>query len=81
MPNAYAQDLSDAKRHKVVLPMLAELAQDSVLGPKGQLVTVLLMRWARLDATNGLWFDSDLTSSTTSACVFRTSGNLLNGKM
>ena len=81
IPNAYAQDLSDAKRHKVVLPMLAELASDSVFGYKGELVVVLIMRWARFDKTNGVWFDPDLTANTTTACVFRTQGNLLNGKI
>lgn len=78
IPNAYAQDLSDPKRHKVILPMLAELTSSSALGGKGQLVLVLLIRWAIFDETNGVWFDPALTANTTTACVFRTRGNLFN---
>lgn len=76
--NAYAQDLSDPKRHKSILPMLAELTSSSMLGGKGQLVLVLLIRWAIFDETNGVWFDPALTANTTTACVFRTRGNLFN---
>ena len=78
VPNAYGQDLSDPKRHKVVLPVLAELTTDSALGSTGQLVVVLLIRWAIFDETNGVWFDPVLAANTTTACVFRTRGNLLD---
>jgi len=81
VPNAYAQDLSTPKRHKVILPMLAELTVDSNLGSRGQLVVVLLVRWATFDETNGVWFDPALTANTTTACVFRTHGNLLNRRI
>jgi len=78
IPNAYAQNLSDPTRHKVIQPMLAELATTSSYGHKGQLVLVLIIRWAVFDATNGVFFDSDLTKSSTTASVFRIKGNLLN---
>ena len=81
VPNAYAQELSASKRHKVVLPMLVECGADLAtagLGCKGQLAVVLLIRWASFDAVNGFWFDSDQSANTTTACVFRTRGNLLN---
>ena len=79
LPNAYAQDLSDPKNHKNFLPFLAELGQDGPagLGFKGQLVLVMLTRWGGNDATNGVFFGSE---STTSASVFRLRNNLLNRK-
>ena len=79
LPNAYAQDLSDPKNHKNFLPFLAELGQDGPagLGFKGQLVLVMLTRWGENDATNGVFFGSE---STTSASVFRLRNNLLNRK-
>lgn len=78
IPNAFAQDLSDPKKHKVVLPMLCELTNDSSFGFKGQLLLVLLVRWALFDETNGVFFNMDLTQNTTVASVFRVKGNLLN---
>jgi hypothetical protein len=81
VPNAYGKGLSDSKRHKVVYPVLVELAADSFLGGKGQLVVVLIIRWAVFDEVNGVWFDPALTANTTTACVFRTRGNLLDRSM
>jgi len=78
IPNAYAQDLSDPDKHKDVFPILAELAEDTPLGHRGQLVLVLLIRWAIFDDTNGVFFDADLNNNTTTAAVFRIKGNLLN---
>jgi hypothetical protein len=78
IPNAYAQPISDSKRHRNFLPMIAELPADSPLGYKGQLVLVLLIREARFDKVNGVWFDPDPNSSTTVASIFRIKGNLLN---
>ena len=77
LPNTFAANLSDPMRHKVIYPFLAELTTTSSLGIKGQLVLVVLSRWALLDSTNGVYFDTDLTQSTTSASVFRLKGNLL----
>jgi len=78
IPNAYAQDLSNPDRHKDILPVLAELAADTPLGYKGQLVLILLIRYALFDETNGVFFDADLNNNTTTASVFRLKGNLLN---
>jgi hypothetical protein len=78
VPNAYAQDLSNPDRHKDVFPMLAELADDSPLGHRGQLVLVLLIRYAIFDSTNGVYFDAVLANNSTTASVFRIKGNLLN---
>jgi hypothetical protein len=78
IPNAYAQDLSSANRHKDILPMLCELAADSPLGFQGQLVLVLFIRYALFDANNSINFDADQTVNTTVASVFRLRGNMLN---
>jgi hypothetical protein len=78
IPNAYAQELSNAKRHKNFLPMLCELAVDGPLGFKGQLVLVLLLRYGLFDAADSVNFNADLTQNTTVASVFRLKGNLLN---
>lgn len=78
LPNAYAQDLSDPKTHKIVLPVLAELAAPSAYGQKGQLVMLLLIRWAIFDETNGIYYDSNATVNTTVASIFRIKGHLLN---
>ena len=78
IPNTYAQPLTDAKRHRNFLSMLAELPQDSSLGFKGQLVLLLLIREAQFDKNNSIVFDPDPTLNTTTASVFRIRGNLLN---
>jgi hypothetical protein len=77
-PNAYGQNLSDAKRHRNFVPMLAELSVDGPLGFKGQLVLVLLIREAIFDANNAVFFNPALTANTTVASVYRLKSNLLN---
>jgi len=82
-PNAYSQPLTDAKRHRNFLAFLAELPDDAAggsvfFGRKGQLVMVLLVRAAIFDKTNGVFFNPDPNSNTTTACVFHIKGNLLN---
>ena len=78
IPNAYSQGLANAVRHKNLLPVLCELAADSTLGFRGQLVLILLVRYALFDEINGVFFNSDQTVNTTVASVFRIKGNLLN---
>jgi hypothetical protein len=77
LPNAFAEDLSAPDRHKNIYPILAELAADSPLGPKGQLVIVMFVRYAAFDDDNAVFFKTDL-SHTTSVSVFRVKGLLLN---
>ena len=83
--NAYAQDLSDLKRHKVMMPMLVEMPASSLAGKGakgGQLVLVLLSRWAWFDANNGVYFDNqNPATSTTTASVYRLRGGMFNGRM
>jgi hypothetical protein len=81
LPNAYAQNLSDPKKHKVFVPVLAELSSDSGIGKSRQLVLLLLTRWASFDAVNGVFFDSTAATNTTTASVYRLRGNLLNGRI
>lgn len=78
IPNAFAQDLSDPTRHKVVLPFLVELPDTATIGMRGQLALMLLIRYAEFDERNNVIFNPDLTQSTTSASVFRIKGNLLS---
>ncbi len=80
IPNAYAQPLSDPKKHKVIQPLLAELSADTSFGPKGELVLVLVSRWATFDDQNGVGFLANLADNTTSASVYRLKGNLLNNR-
>jgi fermentation-respiration switch protein FrsA (DUF1100 family) len=77
LPNAYAQNLSDPTRHRVILPVLAELTSDGALGRRGQLLLVLLQRYAEFDEQNSVVFNSNLTLNTTTASVFRIKGHLL----
>lgn len=83
MPNAFAQPLSDARVHKVILPTLMEAAADTSFGRKGTLFLVLLTRWATEDGHNSVVFtDSVLTSgNTTTASIYRLNGNLLNKRV
>lgn len=78
-PNAFGQNLSDERIHKVVLPMVMEASADSTLGRKGSLFLVLLVRWAEFDAENSVKFLA--ANNTTVASVFRLSGNLLNRRV
>jgi hypothetical protein len=78
IPSAFGQPLSDSKRHKNILPMIAELAADGPVGPKGTLLIVLLSRWADFDADNKVGFDPNLGMNFTSASVYRVKGNPLN---
>ena len=78
IPNAYAQDLSDTRRHKNFMAFLATLATNSPLGFTGELVLVLLTRWADNDEVNGVFFDSNNPSNnTTAASIFRLRNNML----
>jgi len=73
-PNAFGQNLSDERIHKVILPMVMEAAVDSTIGRKGSLFLCLLVRWAEFDAENSVKFLA--ASNTTAASVFRL--NMLN---
>ncbi len=78
IPNAYGAPLSDPSKHKVLLPAVMELAADGLLGKKGQLVLVVLLRWAVFDTGGNVTISADLTVNTTVASVYRIKGNLIN---
>jgi hypothetical protein len=81
-PNAYAQNFSEPKRHKVVLPVLCETStQTSAWATSNQLVLMLLSRWAHFDEINGVWFDENTTTNTTCASFYRLRGGLLSGRV
>lgn len=79
-PSSIGGPLTDPVPHRVVQPMVAELAEDSILGPKGMLVLLTIQRWAPEDKDNKVGFDSSLVTNTTSASVYRLQGNILNGR-
>lgn len=79
-PFAIAEVLSDPKKHKNVLPLLCELTADSSVGQKGQLVLVVLSRWAAFDDSNSILFDPNTSDNTTTASVYRLKGNLLTNR-
>ena len=77
--NAAGVTLSDPKKHKTVLPVLAELAADSPLGASGQLVLVLFSRIAKpLDEMNAIGFSTNLADNATCASIYRLKGYPLN---
>jgi hypothetical protein len=79
-PFAVAEVLSDPKKHKNVLPLLCELTADGPVGQKGQLVLVVLSRWAVFDDSNSILFDPTAADNTTTASVYRLKGNLLSNR-
>jgi len=75
-----AQTLSDPKKHKNIIPMICELTSDTPYGFKGQLVLVVLSRWAIFDDSNSVGFVGNLVQNTTTASVYRLKGNLLSNR-
>lgn len=74
-PTAMAQPLSGVATHKVWLPFLAVATTDSLLYRAGEVLLVVLTRYATVDADNTVVF-SDVTN-TACAAVYRTTGLLL----
>lgn len=74
-PAAMAQPLSNVTRHKVWVPILARSLQDCVLFRKGEMLLLVMVRWARLDANNGVEFVD--TDSSTGVAIYRTRNLLL----
>lgn len=79
-PFALAEVLSDPKKHKNVLPILCELTVDGPVGKKGQLVLVVLSRWAVFDDSNSILFDQNAVNNTSTASIYRLKGNLLSNR-
>jgi hypothetical protein len=77
-PTAFAQNLSNPARHKVFMPFLARATVDTVLYRKGEVLLVVLSRFAELDDENTIRFLD--TDNRTAAAIYRTRGLLLVAK-
>lgn len=77
---AVGPTLSDPKKHKNLLPVLCELPSNYPFAYRGQLVLVILSRWASFDDSNSVGFHSDLSQNTTSASIYRLKSNLLSNR-
>lgn len=76
-PTAMAQPLSGAARHKNFQSMLVRVTQDTRLFRKGELLLLVLSRFAELDANNTIQF-SDNPAIRTAAAIYRTRNLLLS---
>ena len=74
-PTAMAQPLSGVATHKVFFPFLAQAGADNVYFRKGEVVLVVVSRYALLDGDNVVRFTDGGTD--TCAAVYRTRGLLL----
>ena len=75
-PTAMAQPLSGAVRHKVFTTMLVRSTTSNLLFRKGELLLVVISRFADLDANNNIAF-TDLPAIRTAASIYRTKNLLL----
>jgi hypothetical protein len=74
-PTAMAQPLSGPATHKVFFPFLAQATADNVFFRKGEVLLVVVSRFAALDGDNVVRFTD--TDNETCAAVYRTRGLLL----
>jgi hypothetical protein len=76
-PAAFGKNLSFPQRHKVFVPVLAELLDDYGFLPKHALVMIIMTRWADFDQENNIRFVDTPSDDTTCAAVYKLKGNLL----
>jgi hypothetical protein len=74
-PTIMTQPLTGAVRHKVFAPFLARVTQNGGMFRKGEVVLVVLSRWAELDADNTVLFTD--SGGQTCAGIYRTRNLLL----
>ena len=74
-PTAMAQPLSGVATHKVWFPFLAQATEDNVYFRKGEVLLVVVSRYAVLDGDNVVRFTD--TDNESCAAVYRTRGLLL----
>jgi hypothetical protein len=74
-PTALAQNSSGVVRHKVMYPVLGRSLQDSRLFRRGEVLLIVLSRFAELDDDNTVRFTDG--ENTTCAAVYRTKGCLM----
>jgi len=75
-PTAMAQPLFGATRHKVFQAALVRSLDDTLLFRKGELLLMVLSRFADLDSNNKIAF-TDLPAIRTAAAIYRTRNLLL----
>lgn len=74
-PTAFAQNFSGVVRHKCFLPFLAKATQDTRLFRKGEVLLMVISRWAELDAQNNVIFSED--DNRTCVALYRTKNLLI----
>ena len=74
-PTAYAQNFSGVLRHKCFLPFLAKATQDTRLFRKGEVLLMVISRWAELDGENNVVFSED--DNRTCVALYRTKNLLI----
>ena len=74
-PTAMSQPLSGVATHKVWFPFLAQASEDNVYFRKGEVLLVVVSRYALLDGDNVVRFTD--TNNESCAAVYRTRGLLL----
>jgi hypothetical protein len=74
-PTAMSQPLSGVATHKVFFPFLAQTSEDNVYFRKGEVLLVVVSRYALLDGDNVVRFTDGGTD--TCAAIYRTRGLLL----
>jgi len=74
-PTAFGQPLSSINRHKVWAPMFVAATSDTDLWRKGEVLLLVITRFAELDDENTIRFVD--SGNTTSAAVYRTRSLLL----
>lgn len=74
-PTAASQPLSGLAPHKVFFPFLARASADSLLFRKGEVLLIVVSRFAELDSDNVVRFTD--TNNETCAAVYRTRGLLI----
>ena len=74
-PTAYAQNFSGVVRHKCFLPFLAKATQDTRLFRKGEVLLMVISRWAELDGENNVVFSED--DGRTCVALYRTKNLLI----
>ena len=71
-----SQPLYGPTRHKVFQPMLVRSTQDTLLFRRGEILLMVLSRFAELDSDNKIAF-SDFPAIRTAAALYRTRNLLL----
>lgn len=75
-PSAFAQQLSSLAEHKVFVPMVVRLEQDTDFGRQGEYFLMVIANYTEASPDNRVGFSD--TSNTTCAAIYRLKGNPLS---